>query len=271
MKQVTLLIAALATAVSVAIGLCAGAVDDALETISQLTLADLAAYRAALSGKAIADSAEATDPPLKVGFRDLWERSDRFRGRRVTVDGRVSRIFRQGPVGQFPALAEIWINSTVGDPFCLVVPQGRDTPASAGAIANRAAAGTMRPLPGPGMSVHFTGTFLKIVRYTAGDAARMAPLIVGDQPPVIVPGTNQTGGARSAVASGAIAAQNPLALRTWSPASWLIALLLMAVVGSLLARRHLEFSFRRRTAPRRMQLQDTADPTLEFIDQTPEP
>ena len=36
-------------------------------------------------------------------FKDLWNRPDVFRGRRVTVQGRVVRIFRQGPVGSFPA------------------------------------------------------------------------------------------------------------------------------------------------------------------------
>jgi hypothetical protein len=271
MKQVTALIAALATAVSVASGLCAAAVDDAAETISQLTLADLAAYRAALSGKATADSAESTDPPVKLVFRDLWEHSDRYRGRRVTVDGRVSRIFRQGPVGQFPALAEIWINSSVGDPFCVVVPQGKDTKPSTAAVANPAVDRALRPFLGPGTNVRITGTFLKMLRYTAGDAARVAPLIVGDQAPVIVPGTNQTVGARATVARGAMAAQNPLALGTWSPASWLTALLLIVVVGSLLARRHLEVAFRPRRVPRRAHLQETADPPLEFVDQASNP
>ena len=83
-----------------------------------------------------------------MSFKDLWNRPDAFRGRRVTVEGRVQRIFRQGPVGSFPALAEIWIASPAGDPFCLVVPQ---------------AAG----VPKLGQTVRFTGTFLKMVRYAA--------------------------------------------------------------------------------------------------------
>ena len=68
----------------------------------QLSLADLVGYCAALSGKATADDARPSDPPARVGFRDLWERPDAYRGRRVTVRGRVARIFRQGPVGSFP-------------------------------------------------------------------------------------------------------------------------------------------------------------------------
>ena len=41
-------------------------------------------------------------------------------------------------------------------------------------------------MPEPGRMVRFTGTFLKMVRYAGGDGARLAPLIVGDQPPTCV-------------------------------------------------------------------------------------
>ena len=92
----------------------------------ELSLADLTAYRAALSGKATADDARPSDPPARVGFRDLWERSDAHRGRRVTVQGRVERIFRQGPVGSFPPLIQVWVYSPAGDPFCLVFPSPTD-------------------------------------------------------------------------------------------------------------------------------------------------
>ena len=50
-----------------------------------------------------------------------------FEGRRITIQGRVSRIFRQGPVGSFPPLAEVWITSPAGDPFCVVCPQPGST------------------------------------------------------------------------------------------------------------------------------------------------
>ncbi|HEX8202702.1 MAG TPA: hypothetical protein VF590_19655 [Isosphaeraceae bacterium] len=135
-----------------------GAPDD-----SSLGLADLAAYRAALE--------PATGPAVAVGFRDLWERPGAYRGRRVRVEGRVERRFRQERVGTFPALTEVWIVNPSGDPFCLVFP-------------------TPRPAdePAPGATAAFTGTFLKVVRYQAGDAARLAPLIVGDRPPTIPQG-----------------------------------------------------------------------------------
>ena len=95
---------------------------DDTEPTHQLSLADLAKYRAALAGKATADDAKSSDTPARVSFKDLWNRPDALRGRRVILEGRVQRIFRQGPVGSFPALAEIWIASPAGDPFCLVVP-----------------------------------------------------------------------------------------------------------------------------------------------------
>ncbi len=56
-------------------------------------------------------------------FKDLWNHPDAFRGRRVTVQGRVERIFRQGPVGSFPALAEIWIARRRVTPFAWLFPR----------------------------------------------------------------------------------------------------------------------------------------------------
>src|SRR5262249_55378889 len=93
------------------------------ERDDRLGLTDLAAYRAALSGKATADDARPSDPPVPVGFRDLWERPEAYRGRRVTIRGRLERTFRQGAVGTFPPLVEAWIFSTSGDPFCVVFPR----------------------------------------------------------------------------------------------------------------------------------------------------
>ena len=95
------------------------------ETAHQLSLADLAGYRSALSGKPTSDQARATDLPAEVKFNDLWNHPEVFQGRRVVVQGRVVRTFRQGPVGSFPPLAEVWITSAAGDPFCVVFPQPR--------------------------------------------------------------------------------------------------------------------------------------------------
>jgi hypothetical protein len=207
----------------------------------ELSLADLTAYRAALSGKATADDARPTDPSARVGFRDLWDRPDAHRGRRVTVEGRVGRIFRQGPVGSFPPLIQVWAYSPAGDPFCLVFPRPADSAAPVKESESRAA------IPGLGQTVQFTGTFLKIVRYAAGDGPRLAPLVVGDRPPAPAvrgkgvsaspasgePGSparilRAIGGERAGPASSA-----------WSPASWGLALALAAVAVGILAWQHL--------------------------------
>jgi hypothetical protein len=202
-------------------------------------LADLAGYRAALSGKPTADDAKTSDTPIPVGFHDLWERPDAFRGRRVAVEGRVVRIFRQPPVGSFPALAEVWITSTSGNPFCLVSPQ-------TGSI----------PIPEPGRDIRFTGTFLKMLRYAASDGARLAPLIVGERPPTQPPTSANRGSDHPAFS---------LDGWSWSPATWALGLSAAALAGGLLARWHLNSPPPK--LDRRAIDRGTSDPPLEFIDQ----
>ena len=125
---------------------------------------------------AIAQPSRVSRPPIwpgrpirrsEVKFKDLWNRPDVFRGRRVTVQGRVARIFRQGPVGSFPPLAEVWITSPAGDPFCVVFPAARSIDdmrrlaviepmdrSQAPRDADRADV-----MPELGRTVRFTGTF----------------------------------------------------------------------------------------------------------------
>lgn len=55
--------------------------DDDPETSHQLSLTDLAGYATALSGKPTAEGTRQSDPPVRVKFKDLWNRPDRFRGR----------------------------------------------------------------------------------------------------------------------------------------------------------------------------------------------
>jgi len=209
----------------------------------RLGLADLAGYRAALSGKATADDARAADPPAQVHFRDLWNRPDAFRGRHVIVEGRVLRIFRQEPVGSFPALAEVWITATSGDPFCLVSPQ---------------AGPTATPIPEPGRDVRFTGTFLKMVRYAASDGARLAPLVVGDRPP-----TSQPADAVLRAIGGPVPDAS-LDRWSWSPATWALGLSTAALAAVLLAWWHLNTPSPK---PRRGTITPiAADPPLEFIE-----
>jgi hypothetical protein len=94
-------------------------------------------------------------PAELVSFRDLWDRPAEYRGRRVAVAGRVERVFHQGPLGRFPALAEIWIVADSGDPLCIAFAE---TP------AQRA--------PRPGDLARFEGTFLRLIRYRGGDVDR---------------------------------------------------------------------------------------------------
>ncbi len=131
------------------------------DDVSALSLADLAAYRAALTD----DRNARAHSVVPVTFRELWDHPETYRGRVVQVEGRVVRRFRQGPIGNFPALEEAWAVSPSGDPFCIVFP-----------------ASTQGSVLAPN-SVRFRGVFLRRIRYQGGDVPRLAPLIVGSRPP----------------------------------------------------------------------------------------
>jgi hypothetical protein len=250
---------------------------DEFGTDNQLTLADLAVYRTALSGKPTADGTNRAEPPRQVHFQDLWERPDSWRGRCVTVQGRVERIFRQGPVGSFPALAEAWIASPAGNPFCLVFPQERASGRSS--MADQSSEGGVAPpaIPAPGQTVQFTGIFLKMVRYSARDGARLAPLVVGDRfpAPVSERGEAKGGESRSARPGDvfrAIGGGHPdgsLKRWHWSAASWELGLALAALAAGVLAWQHLRRPSRQtgsRYGSRRRPAPVVPDPPLEFLD-----
>jgi hypothetical protein len=240
--------------------------DDDPQSDRQLSLADMAGYRAALSGKPSAENARASDPPIQVTFKDLWNRPEVFRGRRVTVGGQVARIFRQGPVGSFPALAEVWISSSAGDPYCIVFPLplsgDQDPPKTVAATATGGDVSKSMTTTEPGNKVRFTGTFLKIVRYAGGDGARLAPLIVGDRlPEPVAPSSDSSLGAGVDLAGGK--SNSPrMAL---GPAYWAIALAVLAVCAVVLARWHLRTPARP-AAGRRPSSPAVAEPRLEFVE-----
>jgi hypothetical protein len=127
-------------------------------------LADLAAYRVALASRSDESA------PL-VRFRDLWDRPEAYAGKPVTVEGRLARRFKQPRLGDFPPLVEAWVVSEVGDPFCVVFAEEDET--------NSLEIGS---------SVRFSGTFLRRIKYQAGDTARIVPLIVGPGPPTLPSG-----------------------------------------------------------------------------------
>jgi len=249
---------------------------DDSETFQQLTLADLAGYRAALSSKAIADDTKADDPPARVGFRDLWNRPSAFRGRRVTVQGRVARIFRQGPVGSFPPLAEVWITSPAGDPFCLVVPQYGGMGILSMRDQGQKGRATPQPIPELGRTIRFTGTFLKLVGYAARDGTRLAPLVVGNHPPVAIP--NEVDGVRSRAAdlrsTGGSVPNDSLDRYAWSPVNWVLGLALAVLAAGVITWHHLQMPLRRaaaRDSGRRTPAPLASDLPLEFIEPRDEP
>ncbi len=239
---------------------------DDFEATHELTLADLTAYRAALSDKATASNGETSEPSQAVSFKQLWAQPDVYRGHHVTVQGRIQRIFRQGPVGSFPPLAEIWITSPAGDPFCLVVPQKYEEPLPRNDLGQREHAQSAH-LPKPGLTVRFTGTFLKLVRFAAGDGARLAPLIVGDQPPAPVAKTPLTKGGRS----GPDDAHMP---RSQGAATWLLGLTLALCAAGMLVWRLLHTPSRqidRRLRRGSNGVSLPVDPPLEFVEPDNEP
>ena len=114
--------------------------------------------------------------------------------------------------------------------------------------------------PGPGRTVRFTGTFLKVVRYVGADGARLAPLIVGDGQPVPIttePIESQQDGALLRTAHGG---DTVIKLTYWA-----LGLAVAGLVAVSLARWHLRGPGGR--AQRRVKSSDLGpDPPLEFIE-----
>lgn len=229
----------------------------------RLGLADLVNYRAALAGKPTADNVKTSDPPLRVVFKDIWNRPEAFRGRRITIEGRTQRIFRQGAVGDFPALAEIWIASPAGDPFCLVTPQKTDAANNSSSKVRSGTPAVGGELPEPGQLVRFTGTFLKLIRYAAGDGDRVAPLVVGDEPPVYLRNGSKTSN-RTFVATHAAHSS-----QTTRSGTWLLGLAVaLLVTGAFVIRysRVVIQRIERRNQRRRVSASLGSDPPLEFVE-----
>jgi hypothetical protein len=212
---------------------------------SRLSLSDLAAYRAALAGRATVDDARGVEPPRIVSFRQLWDASDDWRGRRVQVTGRVARLFHQQAVGSFPPLAEAWLSTPAGDLLCVVFPAERG--------------------PEIGETVHFTGTFLKSIRYPAGDQPRLAPLIVGDRPPQPVTASTPVNSSGSEPLA-ALAPSPPFAPR--HALVWALASIAALAAAGLLAWYHLRTTVVIGPRPKKRPgdaSSTLSDPRLEFI------
>lgn len=167
-------------------------------------------------------------PAEPVGFRDLWELPDEYRGRRVQVEGRVERRFRQGPAATQPALTEAWIFTPAMDPICLVYPEPE------------------AESPPPGTGVRFEGTFLGHVRYAGEDVPRLAPLIVGSKSPNLLSKAPEAG------------VPQPID-ETFTPLGWVVGGIAAGMVVMLLLRQMLNRPFRR---------QNELGPSPQFVDET---
>jgi hypothetical protein len=236
------------------------------DPLSGLGLADLAAYRAALSGKAPADDPRAAQPVPAVTFRDLWDHPETWTGRRVRVRGNVARIFRQDAVGGFPPLAEAWLSTPQGELFCTVFPTAR--------------------VPEPGEAVAFTGTFLRTIRYAGGDQPRLAPWIVGDRPPARVAPARQDSQPAPAAAHvrGVDSSLEPEPkpaspwiqqmgrwFESWSPTGWILGTVLGLAGAGVVAWPHIRrpAAARPREARRNNDSSASADPPLLFVETEP--
>ncbi|QDV35139.1 hypothetical protein [Tautonia plasticadhaerens] len=195
-----------------------------------LTIADLDSYRSALRP----DDPDAPAPE-PVAFADLWGRPGDFLGRRVAIEGRAARRFRQPAVGEYPPLVELWLADRAGNPSCVVYPEPEG--------------GDPTPL---GATVRFPGTYQKRLEYRAGDEPRLAPLIVGPGPPAVLRGPS--GGP----------ARGP-----WRPVGpfrgvdWLVGAIVAAAVASAILRQALS-----RPNPRRSRREraDVEGPPPRFVD-----
>jgi hypothetical protein len=177
-----------------------------------------------------------------VGFRELWDHAAAYQGRRVQVQGKLVRRFRQGSFGTFPPLEEAWVFSPAGDPFCLVFPTPRDP--------EEREAETKAKTPAPIGSVRFAGTFLKLLEYQGADGPRRAPLIVGPAPPVAV-----------TVALDQRKPQTRVAERPLTRLDWAIGLAAAVAATLVLAHQHL-----RRPISRTLDLKDSTASELVFDD-----
>jgi hypothetical protein len=218
-----------------------------------------------------------------VTFRDLWNHPETWRGRRVRVRGTIARIFRQGAVGSFPPLAEAWLSTPEGDLLCVVFPQGDRqgqktlTLTESGPVRK----GRDEPTPEPqrepeaGRRVTFTGTFLKTIRYPAADLARLAPLIVGDQPPTMTREAAVGGKPSTATAEALRPSDTRPRSEVWTPAAWVLSLALGLAAAAVLAWQHVRGappSQRKRLLTQdQRQRPDAPLPPLEFLDLDTEP
>ena len=116
-----------------------------------------------------------------VSFRELWEMEPQEISEPLAISGLVVRRFKRQPVGQFPALEELWIR-TDDDGLVLVTNRSKPTPTQG-----------QRDLTAPGMALEIQARMIRKVLYESTDEPRIAPWLVAQR--VSVKGSASDGSA----------------------------------------------------------------------------
>ena len=132
------------------------------EQVQAVGLADWPILARALDVKPVADG-------RIVSFRELWEMNLSELSEPLAISGLVVRRFKRQPVGQFPALEELWIRT---DDDGLVMVTNRSKAAQTqGAL----------DLTAPGMALEIQARMIRKVLYESTDEPRIAPWLVAQR------------------------------------------------------------------------------------------
>jgi hypothetical protein len=132
------------------------------EQVQPVGLADWPTLARALAFKPVADG-------RIVSFRELWEMNPSEVSEPLAISGLVVRRFKRQPVGQFPALEELWIR-TDDDGLVMVTNRSKAAPTQ-GAL----------DLTAPGMALEIQARMIRKVLYESTDEPRIAPWLVAQR------------------------------------------------------------------------------------------
>lgn len=132
------------------------------EQVQAVGLADWPILARALEVKPVAEG-------RIVSFRELWEMSPSELSEPLAISGLVVRRFKRQPVGQFPALEELWIRT---DDDGLVMVTNRSKAAQTQGSLD---------LTAPGMALEIQARMIRKVLYESTDEPRIAPWLVAQR------------------------------------------------------------------------------------------
>jgi hypothetical protein len=144
------------------------------EVVQPVGLADWPTLARALADKPLADG-------RIVSFRELWEMNPSEVSEPLAISGLVVRRFKRQPVGQFPALEELWIR-TDDDGLVMVTNRSKAAPTQ-GAL----------DLTAPGMALEIQARMIRKVLYESTDEPRIAPWLVAQKVSVKGSSEGETG------------------------------------------------------------------------------